>query len=207
MKIIQLCKRFGKKVVLDHLTLELPDEGIICFLGPSGSGKTTLLRILAGLNKADSGTVTGLYGKRISMVFQEDRLLPWATARENIAFADGKKDPLEMLDALGLQGEGERYPEELSGGMQRRVVLARALHYDGDVFMLDEPFKGLDTAAKDMVMQAAAKRLKNKLVFLVTHNEAETEMLGDIIISFSGPPLTVINIKKKDEHSSDKSND
>ncbi|MHB1315700.1 MAG: ABC transporter ATP-binding protein [Christensenellales bacterium] len=197
MKITNLCKRYGEKIVLDHLTLELPDAGVVALLGPSGCGKTTLLRILAGLEKADSGTVSGLEVKKISMMFQEDRLLPWATARENVAFVDEESDPLVYLEAVGLGEEGDVYPEQLSGGMQRRLALARTLHFSGDVYLLDEPFKGLDAAIKKMVMKAAAKRTKNKLVLFVTHDEQEAKMMADQVISFAGPPLTAISRTQK----------
>ena len=139
---------YGEKTPVRNLTLTLSDAGVIGVFGASGSGKTTLLRLLAGRLQPTSGTVEGLCGKRVSMVFQEDRLLPWRTALENVALVrDGSSgDATRLLDAMELSAEAEKLPAALSGGMQRRVALARALNFGGDVLLLDEPFKGLDAA-------------------------------------------------------------
>ena len=144
---------YGEKTPIRDLTLALPDAGVIGVFGASGSGKTTLLRLLAGRIQPASGTVEGLYGKRVSMVFQEDRLLPWRTALENVALVrDGSSgEAMRLLDAMELSAEAGKLPVALSGGMQRRVALARALNFGGDMLLLDEPFKGLDEALRARV--------------------------------------------------------
>ena len=105
IRIKDLQKSYGEKPVLSHFSHDLPDNGIVCLTGASGRGKTTLLRILAGLETADGGSVTGLSGRKIAFVFQEDRLLPWITAQQNIRLAQpaGAKRPVgELLALAGL---------------------------------------------------------------------------------------------------------
>lgn len=169
---------YGEKTPIRDLTLALPDAGVIGVFGASGSGKTTLLRLLAGRIRPASGMVTGLAGKRVSMVFQEDRLLPWRTALENVALVreGSEADARDLLSALGLSAEADQMPAALSGGMQRRVALARALNFGGDVLLLDEPFKGLDAA---LCMEAiAVVRGRFPLTVIATHDRAEAEALG-----------------------------
>lgn len=169
---------YGEKTPIRDLTLALPDAGVIAVFGASGSGKTTLLRLLAGRIQPASGTVEGLYGKRVSMVFQEDRLLPWRTALENVALVrDGSSgEAMRLLDAMELSAEAGKLPVALSGGMQRRVALARALNFGGDMLLLDEPFKGLDEALRARVI--AAVRGRFPLTVIATHDRAEAEALG-----------------------------
>jgi ABC-type nitrate/sulfonate/bicarbonate transport system ATPase subunit len=169
---------YGEKTPIRDLTLALPDAGVIGVFGASGSGKTTLLRLLAGRIQPASGTVEGLYGKRVSMVFQEDRLLPWRTALENVALVrDGSSgEAMRLLDAMELSAEAGKLPVALSGGMQRRVALARALNFGGDMLLLDEPFKGLDEALRARVI--AAVRGRFPLTVIATHDRAEAEALG-----------------------------
>ena len=191
----------GGRTVLEDFSLELPERGAVCFFGPSGCGKTTLLHILAGLTRPDAGTVTGLEGKRLSMVFQEDRLLPWLTAAQNVALAlpgTGalpKREELDaarsLLDQLGLAEAAELKPDQLSGGMQRRVAIARAFAHQGEVLVLDEPFKGLDGAVKDRVIRQTARMKEKALILFVTHDLPEAQALADRILRFSGPPLAL----------------
>ncbi|HWS28595.1 MAG TPA: ATP-binding cassette domain-containing protein [Clostridia bacterium] len=168
---------YDGKIVLNGLDLSLPERGAIAVTGPSGAGKTTFLKLLAGLVPPASGSVEGLNGKRVSMVFQEDRLLPWRTALENAAlFCGSEVRAKEVLVALELGGALDKRPDELSGGMRRRVAIARALCYGGDILLLDEPFKGLDDALKLRV----AKRVKDAfpLTVLATHDMAEAVLMG-----------------------------
>lgn len=174
--------RYGEKDVLKHITLELPERGTIALQSPSGTGKTTFLRVIAGLTHPTAGRVTGLDGKRVTMVFQEDRLLPWYTAYENVLFAlpDDKekreRTALDWLERMELSDAVQQYPAALSGGMKRRVAIARALAYGGDVLLLDEPFNGLDDALR--VRVAAHIRNAAPLTVLVTHDQAEAALLG-----------------------------
>ena len=182
IRFLEVSVRYGEKDVLKHITLELPEYGAIALQGPSGAGKTTFLRVLAGLTSPTSGRVTGLDGKRMTMVFQEDRLLPWYTAYENVLFAlpdnleSREQIALDWLDRMELSEAIRQYPAELSGGMKRRVAIARALAYGGDVLLLDEPFNGLDDALRERV--AVHIRDAAPLTVLVTHDQAEAALLG-----------------------------
>ena len=133
IRIKDLQKSYGEKPVLSHFSHDLPDNGIVCLTGASGRGKTTLLRILAGLETADGGSVTGLSGRKIAFVFQEDRLLPWITAQQNIRLAQpaGAKRPVgELLALAGLDSaDGQKYPGQLSGGQRRRVAFLRGIAF------------------------------------------------------------------------------
>jgi len=167
----------GGKTILQNMTNVLPDHGVIAVLGPSGSGKTTLLMLFAGLLSPAAGIFTGMEGKRVSVVFQEDRLLPWLDAKENVALADGVRGVDKCLEMTELADSARKHPRELSGGMQRRVAIARALRFGGEVLVLDEPFKGLDAELKARI----AGRLSSAfpLIVIATHDEAEAALLGD----------------------------
>lgn len=183
---------FGGKSVLDGFSLGIPLTGVTCFTGASGCGKTTLLRVIAGLLRPDSGTVTGVPG-RIGFMFQDDRLLPWFPVSRNIEAVlpdAGKSDAVSrVLNAVELSDEADTMPRELSGGMRRRAALARALAYPCELLMLDEPFKGLDA---DLSARMAALILEQHVpVIAVTHSEDEIALLGGETVRFGGPPLTI----------------
>ena len=168
---------YGDTPVLQEVTWHLPDSGVVCLWGASGCGKTTALRLLAGLEKPDSGAVCG--AGRVSMVFQEDRLLPWRTALENVLLtgADVKKAG-DLLAELGLAvEEAQAYPQHLSGGQQRRVALARALAAESDILLLDEPFNGLDAGTWMDVVPLIKKVAETRPVVLVTHIREQIETL------------------------------
>lgn len=187
-------KTFGGASVLERFSAEFPPSGTVCLFGPSGCGKTTLLNCIAGLEKLDSGSVSGIRGLKISYLFQEDRLLPWFTAEENVASAVRGRDreaAREWLRLVGLGNEGGKYPGELSGGMRRRVAAARALAFGGDVYLLDEPFRGLDARSRDGLSALFQREAAGKLTVLVTHDRAEAERLADLTLVLDGPPLRV----------------
>ena len=177
-----------EKVVFDSLNLH-SDSRIICLMGPSGCGKTTLLHILAGILKPSSGTVSD-FPERVSVMFQEDRLLPWLNAYENVALVmegklphrkgqdDKASELLRRLDIDPAMDIGS-----MSGGMKRRVSLARALAFSSDALLLDEPFKGMD----EDLMQRAAELIKkqDKITIVSTHSETEAKALGAEIIRLS----------------------
>lgn len=175
-------KTFGDKMVLSDICLTLPDGGAVCFFGPSGCGKTTLLRLICGLEKPDSGTVTTPKGTRFSVHFQEDRLLPWQTVAENLALTMPVGEIDNWLRAIGLPDIGNQYPDELSGGMRRRVSLARALGHDSDVLVLDEPLRELDAATADRMLELIRERKGRRLLLLVTHDRSQAEALGCEIV-------------------------
>ena len=163
---------FGGRPVLRDLSLSLPDSGVVCIYGPSGSGKTTLFDCLAGILEPDSGAIRGLEGKRLAMVFQENRLLPWYSALENVAFAvaGDREKARQALAAMELAAEADKLPDQLSGGMQRRVAIARALAYGGDILMLDEPTAGLDEELAERVVARLIEAWQGKLILLITHD-------------------------------------
>ena len=185
MRIENLCKAYGEQVVLDHLTLSI-DHGVTCLMAPSGSGKTTLLRILLGLETADSGTLSDL-PNRWGVLFQENRLLERLTAMENLYFAIGpaldEASARALLTRLGLGEEGEKPVRDYSGGMKRRLALARALLAPSDALALDEPFTGLDEENKAVCMELIRETAKAKPVLLVTHDSGDAEGLNADIIN------------------------
>ena len=194
LKVENLTKRYGGRTVLDGVSFTLR-EGVTCLMAPSGAGKTTLLRLLLGLEKADGGQITGLAGRRVGTVFQEDRLLPWLTALGNVeaVLPKGEKaQAAEALRAMGLPAEAfAKRPEALSGGMRRRVALARMVCFGGDVWLMDEAFKGLDTDSKHQVMDALLRYAEGRLIVMVTHDEQDARYMDAHIIRLTGPPLTV----------------
>ena len=172
-----LCKSFGDQAVLRDLSFTA-GPGITAVMAPSGAGKTTLLRILMGLEQADSGTVTGMEG-RLSVVFQEDRLLEHLSAEGNLRFALGReydaKTARALLDRLDLPDTGAQPVREFSGGMKRRLALARALLAHFDVLLLDEPFTGLDQENRARALAAIRETAGVRSVLLVTHDAADAE--------------------------------
>ncbi len=191
MELLSVTKKLGEQTVLKDFSLSLPEKGTFCLFGPSGCGKTTLLRLIAGLEKPDGGQIIGLTGKRVSYVFQEHRLFPWMTARENVAavLPSQKQAAGEWLERVGLKEGWEKRPDQLSGGMKRRVSLARALAYGGDVLLLDEPFQGLDQHAVEALCQSILRYNSAALTLLVTHQPLEARLLADEILPLQGPPL------------------
>ncbi|MBR4441986.1 MAG: ABC transporter ATP-binding protein [Clostridia bacterium] len=177
-----LSKSFDGKAVLSGLSFELPDSGVVAVEGRSGSGKTTLLNILMGLLPPDAGRIDGLAGRRVTAVFQENRLLESWSAMKNIRLVC----PRAVTDAeirahlaeVGLAGEEKTVARALSGGMKRRVALVRAVIAPGDVLILDEPFKGLDEATREAAIRYVLRHASNRLILLVTHDRAEAEAMG-----------------------------
>ena len=180
-----LCKSYGGRLVLDHVTFTA-GPGVTWLRDPSGTGKTTLLRILLGLEQADSGTVSGLEGKHLAAVFQEDRLLEHLDAQGNLRFVLGpaydEASALSLLAELGLAGEEGKAVRAYSGGMKRRLALARALLAPSDALALDEPFTGLDGENRERAIACIRRAAREKPVLLVTHEEADATGLAARII-------------------------
>lgn len=177
IKLENIKKSFEGKTVIDNLSLEIQDKGIFGIFGNSGKGKTTLLRLICGLEKLDGGKITGTEGKRFSVVFQEDRLLPWYTALENVEAVSNRETALRNLSAVGLEEEADKMPSQLSGGMKRRVAIARALSYEADVLILDEAMKGLEPELKKKIGDIICEYAQTKPVIIVTHDEYEASLV------------------------------
>lgn len=173
---------FQGRSVLEHCSLLVPDGGHTAVMGPSGSGKTTLLRLIAGQLAPDQGSVTVSHG-RISYMYQEPRLLPWLTAEENVNLVLSDKPETmdtarQWLAAVGLADAMKKRPAELSGGMRQRVSLARALAYDGDLFLLDEPLSSLDEAMAVELLDLLKQYTQGKSMIFVTHSPEQAKVLG-----------------------------
>ncbi len=189
IKLENITVRYGEKLVLDRFSLEIPPEGLTALSGPSGCGKTTLLRVLAGLARPGSGAVSGADPAKTAFLFQEDRLLPWRTAEQHITDVlprARRGEAGRWLDFAELAGEGGAYPAALSGGMARRLALARCAALGGELFLLDEPFAGVDPDR--------AARMLDRLrglgapVVLATH-QPQVLSACDRIVALDGPPL------------------
>lgn len=180
IELHNLSKSFGKNQVLQSVSAVFPTGETSCIMAASGVGKTTLLRILMGLEVADAGKIAGLAEQKISVVFQEDRLLEHMTAVENIRLVSPHltKDEIVLeMEAVGLFGCENQPVAEFSGGMKRRVALLRGLLAKHDVLLLDEPFRGLDAQRKEEVLAYLKTKTKGKTVILVTHDKVEAEVL------------------------------
>lgn len=181
---------YDNTVVCAGLSWTLPERGVVCLWGASGCGKTTLLRLLAGLEHPRAGTVTLPGAGRVDMVFQEDRLLPWMSALDNVMLPGASREKAEMLlRQLGLEEVMHRFPAELSGGQQRRVAIARALAASGDLLVLDEPFNGLDEASWRMAAPLISARAREIPVVLVTHVAQHAEALQATVLRLEETPL------------------
>lgn len=173
-----ISKSFGEHTVLNNFDYSFPDVGRFAFYGPSGCGKTTLLRVIGGLEMPDGGTMVKKPSLRMAWMFQENRLLPWFTVEKNLNFVTGSTVlTRKWLERIQLPQVATLYPDQLSGGMRRRVSLVRALAADGDVLLLDEPFKELDTDSVDIAIRLVDQFSENKLLLLVTHQLSDIEKL------------------------------
>ena len=182
MRIDSLTFSYGDKPIFRDLTLVLPDEGITALAGPSGCGKTTLLRLMAGLEQPERGAIDCPPGAEIALMFQEDRLVPRLPARRQIELVRPKgRDAAEWLSAVGLDGELDTAPEALSGGMRRRLSLARCLAYGQDkkLLLLDEPFTGVD-AERIRALIALIRDMGIPTIF--TAHDSESLQMADRIV-------------------------
>jgi NitT/TauT family transport system ATP-binding protein len=198
-----LCASYGVERVIDGLSLSFEPESITVILGPSGCGKTTLLNLIAGLKAPDSGERLGFEDCRFSYAFQEPRLLPWLSCRENAAFALkgalARPDALRRVDrflaAAGLEEASGSRPDELSGGMRQRLSLARAFAFPSDLLLLDEAFQAVDIRTKLELMDTFLGLLKEerRTVVCVTHDVEEAAYLADRAVVLSPRPARVVD--------------
>ena len=181
LQVHNLCKSYGGETVLRDVSFTA-GPGVTCLMAPSGAGKTTLLRILLGLETADSGTMRLPANCRWAAVFQEDRLLEQLDAMGNLRFVLGKDFREEaaaaLLAELGLGDVGGKPVRDFSGGMKRRLALARALLAPSDALALDEPFTGLDEENRARCQALLRRAGEEKPVLLVTHDPADAKSLG-----------------------------
>ena len=195
-------KQFADALVLQDVAFTITPGSFTALVGPSGAGKSTLLNIVSGLDDDFVGRLDWNDGRpgRVAYVFQEPRLMPWLTARRNIelvlpdpAAAGDRVD--HLLSRVGLAGRGDAFPGELSGGMQRRIALARAMVIEPDVLLLDEPFSSLDepTAERLRELLIGLWREQGNAVLLVTHNLREAVALADRILFLSRDPARVVH--------------
>ncbi len=190
-------KKYGDKTVAEAFTLLLPEGKTTCLMGPSGCGKTTLLNIFAGLSDISKGELIGKNDRRISYIFQEPRLIPFMSVKENIALVMSQPDSekvTKLLTQLELNDSGDLYPSELSGGMQQRVSVARALAYAPDIILADEPANGLDIVLKDTLYRVLQSYCKDNTatMLMVTHDPIDCVRYADEAIVLCGPPLKIM---------------
>lgn len=193
IKLVDITKSYSVEKehiqVLDQINLNLPSNKITVILGRSGCGKTTLLRLVAGLEDYDSGEIRDANLKRKAYVFQEDRLMPWLTVRKNITFGIKKHEIDhvridEIIDTVGLSRFQTAYPSQLSGGMKQRVSIARAIAYEPDFILMDEPFSALDYFTREQMQKELLNIHRRSMcsILFVTHSIDEALILGNKIV-------------------------
>ena len=168
---------YGDKTVLREASFQIGDGEHVAIQGASGCGKTTLLRLVLGLERPESGTVT-VSATRRAVLFQEDRLLPYLSVAKNCElFTADRASVRPMLRSLALEEAADVLPSALSGGMARRAALARALCHGGELYLLDEPFNGLDGDNVERCAKEILHVTKDKTLLVITHHESEAELL------------------------------
>lgn len=198
----------GDFVAIDNISFDLQAGSLVSLLGPSGCGKTTFLRIAGGLIRASSGTVQ-INGQDVhepqadfGMAFQQPNLMPWRTVLKNVMFPmelrrdtgpDVTRHAKDLLKLVGLEGFETYYPSQLSGGMQQRVALCRALVHEPKLLLMDEPFGALDELTRmemqDLLLDIRART--NATIMFVTHSIAEAVYLSDVVVAFSKRPAVI----------------
>lgn len=182
-----ITKSYGNQKVLANFSQTFEAAQSYCLMAPSGTGKTTLLKLLAGLEQPDQGKIQGLENKKISMVFQEDRLLESYTAVENIRFACGKNISIEeiqrLLEAFLGKTDFALPVNRYSGGMRRKVCLLRALLAPSDLLLLDEPFTGMDEDSRRMACQLIRTYRAGRTLILSSHDRQDAQLLEAQILS------------------------
>lgn len=172
-------KIFENNTVFSNLSVSFDGTGVVAITGESGVGKTTLLNIISGLDTLSSGELVNTY-KDISYKFQTPNLIKWLTALENVETvlpSSRKDEALKWLAKVNLADSTDKLPHELSGGMAQRVAFARAMAYEGDLLLLDEPFNGIDEDNKQVMLDLIREASKERLVIIVTHNKDDISAL------------------------------
>nr|WP_245250326.1 ATP-binding cassette domain-containing protein [Thermococcus stetteri] len=188
-----LRKSFGEPI-LGGISLEVRKGEVVGIVGPNGTGKSTLVKIIAGVEKPDSGEV--ILKGTLAVAYQEDYLLPWKRVRDNVClplkFRGKECSPEELAERLGLRPYLDLYPKEVSGGNRRKAAILRAILMDADVTVLDEPFTGLDTASiKALLALVSELKGKGKAFLIVSHQLDELFRIADRVYVLSGRPAAV----------------
>lgn len=195
---------YALHTVLEDITLELPAGRILVLLGPSGCGKTTLLHLAAGLLTLQTGTLKNDFA-RPAVMFQQPRLLPWKTTRDNIALGLKAAGLPRAECQLRVQAMGraveldpdvlDQFPHQLSGGMQSRAALARALALEPDLLLMDEPFSALDIGLKAQLHSLLLdhQRVRNVAVLMITHDLMEAVRLADTLLVMASDPGRIVH--------------
>ncbi|HYK98142.1 MAG TPA: ABC transporter ATP-binding protein [Candidatus Acidoferrales bacterium] len=201
-------KRYAAVTVFDRLDLAVRDGETLCILGPSGCGKTTLLRAMHGLVGLDDGAVlvdgstVAAPRRNVAMVFQHFGLFPWKRVDENVAYGvelaglpreTVRERVARYIELVGLKGFERHWPHELSGGMQQRAGLARALATEPDILLMDEPFGSLDAQTREILQDELLRiyRLQPRTMVFITHSIEEAIALGDRIVIMTARPARV----------------
>ena len=209
------CLRYGELEVLSDLSLSVGAREIVSIVGPSGCGKTTLLRCVGGLNQLNAGEIR-IEGQRVekplpsvSMVFQHFGLFPWRNLWNNIAYGlklkhtpkeEVERRVAEAIELVGLKGFENAYPHQLSGGMQQRAGLARALVMEPKLLLMDEPFSAIDAQTREQ-LQFEMLRIwdaRPTAMMFVTHSIDEAVLMGDRVVVLAGRPAHVRAVRKVD---------
>ncbi len=191
----KVSKSFGSLRVLENVNLTIHNGESVAVVGKSGCGKTTLLRLIAGLEIPTNGHIERNYSK-VGYVFQEDRLIAWKTVYENLAFVcEDEKKINDTLDLVKLRQFSSYRPNQLSGGMRQRVNLARALVYQPQLLLLDEPFQSLDLLTKVKLVDELSDLFRElKITYIiVTHDVREAVTLAKKIYVLAGSPSTIVD--------------
>ena len=202
IEVRDLTLRFGQKPVFESLNFDIPSGHFTTLLGASGVGKTSLLKIIAGLTKPSSGTVTGSDGQpvkgRVAYMGQKDLLYPWLSVIDNVALGArlrGEKVDRDwarhLLARVGLSREEKSLPATLSGGMRQRAALARTLYERQPIVLMDEPFSALDAITRTQIQTLAAELLAQHTVLLITHDPAEACRLSHRLLVLSPYPFGI----------------
>ena len=213
MKIVNLKKNYGEKTIFNNFNLNFEEGKITAIMGKSGIGKTTLLKIIAGLTEYE-GQID--CDGKISYVFGEASLIPSLNVKQNLEYAvshvikdkiEREKAIIDILEQVELADEIRSYPKNLSTGMAQRVALARGFLYPSNTLIMDEPFRGLDTALKSRLQKYFMKLLSidNKTVILITHDINEALLLADRVLVFDSRPVEISFDEKIDIPQSERS--
>ena len=209
--INNVCKAYKRRVVLQNINLQISENKFTVVVGPSGCGKSTLINLIAGYESPDSGSIVAC-GRAVDgpnwdrlVVFQETALFPWKTTLENVSFGplsrglrakDVQARAKDIIERFGLSGFETKYPGQLSGGMQRRAELARAIINTPSIMLLDEPFRGLDAMTRGLMQAYLLKLFEEQQIttLFVTSDLEEGIYLADVLVVLSASPAAVRSV-------------